>query len=310
MARRTLRRACGRWIAARRGRAAERAPDACAGVVVRSETGARRGRVAHRPARRNGCRTPVPRATLAFADAGPVPLRPSGGGAERVSPRAADARRAAGIEPSLEVQALEAAILRHEVPPIARSARRGQPAGHVDPGSSAARARSRLCWACSPSIGVVTLTGVGGVGKTRLALEAARDSLGESPRTASIFVDLAPGCIAPTRLSSIDRARSLDIREQSGATAGSVESRPSCAHRTRCARPRQLRAPGRTAGSTRSPRIILHGAHRTFDVVATSRHPGSAWRGRLSVSPLGLPATEATTRSACQGRSEAAHCTG
>ena len=68
---------------------------------------------------------------------------------------------------------------------------------------------------------LLTLTGIGGVGKTRLAVEAARASLAEGrfPDGAS-FVPLAPlrdpGLVIPTV------ARSLGLREAEGEGAGDV----------------------------------------------------------------------------------------
>ena len=117
-----------------------------------------------------------------------------------------------GVEPTEELKALERAILRQEVPPakgrplpqelpapltsfVGREAELGETADLL--------AESRL----------LTLTGVGGVGKTRLALELAARSLADFTDGAC-FVDLG----SVTDGASVERevARALDIREQPG----------------------------------------------------------------------------------------------
>ena len=69
-----------------------------------------------------------------------------------------------------------------------------------------------------PEVRLLTLTGIGGVGKTRLALKAARASLDEGRFADGVaFVPLAPlrdpGLVAPTI------ARSLGLREEQGQGA-------------------------------------------------------------------------------------------
>jgi predicted ATPase len=70
----------------------------------------------------------------------------------------------------------------------------------------------------APEVRLLTLTGIGGVGKTRLALEAARSSLSEGrfPDGAS-FVPLAP--LSDPALVVPTIARSLGLREADGRSA-------------------------------------------------------------------------------------------
>ncbi len=95
-----------------------------------------------------------------------------------------------GIEPSEELRVLEAGILRQEVPAAAR-----QDAFHNLPVSlSSFIGRSVELEAVSSLLKahrLVTLTGVGGVGKTRLALEVTRRAA-DATFDGVCFVDLAP----------------------------------------------------------------------------------------------------------------------
>jgi predicted ATPase/DNA-binding SARP family transcriptional activator len=123
-------------------------------------------------------------------------------------------RQQLGLEPGEDLQELQRQILRHEVPPAASST-----GGHMLPASlttfigrdvelvEIARLlrTSRL----------VTLVGVGGVGKTRLALEAARARALEHA-DGVVFVDLAP--LTEPELLTSQVASALDIREQGGAS--------------------------------------------------------------------------------------------
>lgn len=115
-----------------------------------------------------------------------------------------------GIEPGEELRALEAAILNHAVPPPAAVDER--PPLPIPVSSFVGRAaeldelqarleRERL----------VTLTGIGGVGKTRLALELGR-RLGGEVRDGVIFVDLSP--LADAGLVAGQVADALGVREQ------------------------------------------------------------------------------------------------
>jgi predicted ATPase/DNA-binding SARP family transcriptional activator len=119
-----------------------------------------------------------------------------------------------GLEPGEELQRLEQAILRHEVPAVRPpEERHNLPA----PVSSFVGRETELADVDRLlSTGrLLTLSGVGGVGKTRLAIEAARRALGEAP-DGVFLVDLS----ALTERASVDRqlAKVLDIREQPGAS--------------------------------------------------------------------------------------------
>ena len=178
-------------------------------------------------------------------DARPLPRRPPGRRARRLSPRA-DERwtRSSASSRARSCARLEQAILRQ------RSRRRRPPAerAHLPaPGHQLRRARGRAARArsgCSRVERLVTLTGVGGAGKTRLALELAARALAALPRR---------------RLSSSTcrRSPSPDSLAAAGRAARST-SREEGEHPRRRARPRaarggapagagQLRAPARTA---------------------------------------------------------------
>jgi predicted ATPase/DNA-binding SARP family transcriptional activator/tetratricopeptide (TPR) repeat protein len=77
-----------------------------------------------------------------------------------------------GLEPSEELRRLEQAVLRQDVPPVARSTQRhnlpAQLTSFVGREQELAELEQLL-----PEARLLTLTGVGGVGKTRLALELA-----------------------------------------------------------------------------------------------------------------------------------------
>ena len=118
-----------------------------------------------------------------------------------------------GLEPGEELQRLEQAILRHEVP----AARPPEERHNLPAPVSSFVGRETELADIDRLLGtrrLVTLSGVGGVGKTRLALEAASRALGESP-DGVFLVDLS----ALTERALVDRqiANVLDIREQPGA---------------------------------------------------------------------------------------------
>ena len=122
-----------------------------------------------------------------------------------------------GLEPGEELERLQLAILRHKVPSVTPPEQRHNlPApltSFIGRGADLATL-DRLLW----DHRLVTLTGVGGVGKTRLALEAARRHVAEFPDGVR-FADLAS--IGDAGLLPGLVADALDIREQ--AEANSVE---------------------------------------------------------------------------------------
>jgi predicted ATPase/DNA-binding SARP family transcriptional activator len=116
-----------------------------------------------------------------------------------------------GIEPAEELKALERSILRHDVPP-ARSPeqRHNLPApltSFIGRETELAEVERLL-----ENARLVTLTGVGGVGKTRLAVEAARRALTDFPE--AVFVDLANVPASGGVAARV--AATLSVREQAG----------------------------------------------------------------------------------------------
>jgi predicted ATPase/DNA-binding SARP family transcriptional activator len=115
-----------------------------------------------------------------------------------------------GLEPGEELQALERAILRHEVPPAhPPEERHNLPAplsSFVGRETELAEIEQLLAQAR-----LVTLTGVGGVGKTRLALAAARRALPDYAEGVC-FLDLAP--LSDATLVPSQLAAALELREQ------------------------------------------------------------------------------------------------
>ena len=89
-----------------------------------------------------------------------------------------------GLEPGEELRRLEQAILRQEVAGVTPPEER-----HNLPAPLTSfvgrEASSPTSSGCSQTTRLVTLTGVGGVGKTRLALEAATRARPRVRRTAS-----------------------------------------------------------------------------------------------------------------------------
>jgi len=114
-----------------------------------------------------------------------------------------------GLEPGEQLRALEQAILRQEVPPVRPPQQRHNLPAPVTSfvGREAELAEIEELLAENR---LVTLTGVGGVGKTRLALEAAARALGDCPGGV-VFCDLAS--LAAPELVPRALAGALDLRE-------------------------------------------------------------------------------------------------
>ena len=123
-----------------------------------------------------------------------------------------------GIEPSAELQELNRAILRQEVELLPD--RPLQPATNL-PAEASSMVGRRLELSeveellRSDHLRLVTLTGPGGTGKTRLAVRAAAEMLNEFP-DGVFLVDLAPITEASVVLASI--AGTLGLRESGSET--------------------------------------------------------------------------------------------
>jgi predicted ATPase/DNA-binding SARP family transcriptional activator len=116
-----------------------------------------------------------------------------------------------GLEPGEELRALEQAVLRQEVPPVPSPARHNLPA----PLTSFLGRDQEMAW-LERLLGearLVTLTGTGGGGKTRLALEAGARVMGWFPDGVWL-ADLAginsPGLVA------IQVMGALGVRQEAG----------------------------------------------------------------------------------------------
>jgi len=123
-----------------------------------------------------------------------------------------------GIEPMRELQELERAILRQDPdidPPSPAPALKG--VGLPAPPSPLVGRRLELAAVeailRTPDVRLLTLTGIGGTGKTRVALAVAEELSGEYADGAH-FVDLAP--LAVPELVPAAIARALGVSEASG----------------------------------------------------------------------------------------------
>lgn len=115
-----------------------------------------------------------------------------------------------GLEPSDELKQLEAAILRHDVPPARPPDERHNlpaPLTSFVGREAELAAIDRLL----RETRLLTLSGVGGVGKTRVALEAARRLLPDFP-DGVYFVDFS--ALSTPDLLQRRVAAALDVREQ------------------------------------------------------------------------------------------------
>jgi predicted ATPase/DNA-binding SARP family transcriptional activator len=196
-----------------------------------------------------------------------------------------------GLDPGEELERLQQQILRQEVPPAtAPEARHNLPAplttfiGRTTELAALAELldRHRL----------VTLAGIGGVGKTRLALEAARSRVAEHP-DGVFFVDLAP--LAEPALLAGHIAEAMEVREQPGVSGidrllGHLRTSDALLVLDNC---EHLRA----ASADLSARLLA--ACPGLRILATSREVlGVSGEADVAVPPLGLPADSATGRDA------------
>ena len=199
-----------------------------------------------------------------------------------------------GIEPGEELQALERAILQQDVPaPAAADANAPLPA----PVSSFVGREAELA-ALGPRLRterLLTLTGVGGVGKTRLALELARRGAPEFE--AAAFVDLSP--LADPALVAAEIAAALGVREHGERSLGErlaahVRSLDLLLVLDNCEHVRE-------AAASIVERLLLAGPR--VRVLATSRAPlGLQGESEVPVQPLPV-GSEAVTLLLARARS-------
>jgi predicted ATPase len=117
-----------------------------------------------------------------------------------------------GLEPTPRLHELQQAILRHDAS-LTLAPRRGRGALPVPPDRLVGRARELAAaedLLRRDDVRLVTLTGAGGSGKTRLALEAATHAAGDF-EDGTFFVDLAPLVDSALVLPAL--AHSIGLRE-------------------------------------------------------------------------------------------------
>ena len=196
-----------------------------------------------------------------------------------------------GLEPSEELRRIEQAILRQEVPVVApQEKRHNLPA----PMTSFVGRQAELA-----EIGrlleenrLITLTGVGGAGKTRLALESAIHAL-DDLADGVFFADLS--ALTDPVLVAREVADVLDIRERPGTSilpilADQLRDSEMLLVLDNCEHLRSA-----SAGLAHE----LLEACPKLRVLATSREPlGVPGEVDFSVPPLGLPPAEPDVESA------------
>jgi predicted ATPase len=188
-----------------------------------------------------------------------------------------------GLEPGDELRELEAAILRQDVP---SADSRRQPTAGVPAQLTSFVGRTRELdevQALMRRSRLVTLVGVGGVGKTRLAIEAAQRAL-RNAVDAIAFVDLA--ALADPALVPAHVAASLGVREAPGqaltaAVAEQVGTTDFLLVLDNCEHLRAATASlAQTLLSTSADLRILATSREVLDVAGEAPYP---------VSPLGFP---------------------
>ena len=148
---------------------------------------------------------------------------------------------------------------------------------------------------------LVTLVGVGGIGKTRLALEVARAGRWRTYEGGVWLVELA--ALADPALVPQAVAAALGVREERGAGDGG-DARGVAAGAARAAGAGQLRAPG--GGVRAACASGCCGRARRLRVLATSREAlGVAGEAVWAVPALAVPASAARRR---RRRSRARRC--
>ena len=184
-----------------------------------------------------------------------------------------------GIDPGEELRALETQILNQDVPAAAAAEERAPLP--VPVGSFIGReAELAILEPHLRAARLLTLTGIGGVGKTRLALELARRVASEFD-DGVVFVDLAP-LADPERVAG-QAAAALGVREH-----GDTDIVDLLAAHARAARVLLVLdncEHVREAAAELVERLLLAGTH--LRVLATSRTPlGVPGEVEVPVSPL------------------------
>jgi predicted ATPase/DNA-binding SARP family transcriptional activator len=184
-----------------------------------------------------------------------------------------------GIDPGEELRALETAILNQDVPPASAAEERAPlpvPVGTFI-------GREAELAVLEPHLRanrLLTLTGIGGVGKTRLALELSRRVAPEYD-DGVVFVDLSP-LADPDRVAG-QAAVALGVREHGDADI--VDLLAAHARSARVLLVLDNCEHVREAAATLVERLLLAGTH--LRVLATSRTPlGVPGEVEVPVAPL------------------------
>ncbi len=215
-----------------------------------------------------------------------------------------------GLQPSSALRALEVAVLRQDPelggPAVAR---RGETAGNLPRPRTSLVGRAPDVAAVDAALAshpLVTLTGTGGIGKTRVAIEAATRVAGRHPG-GCWFVDLAAVREAPMVPRAV--ADVLSVVEQPGedvldSLAGALSYRPetlvvldNCEHlRDACADVvgrALLSAPRVRVLATSRRRLGIAGEHVIPLRPLAVEHPGDDGRRSAAVELFAERATEA-----------------